>query len=271
MPELPEVETTRRSLEGYVLGRRIIEVRVRNRRLRWPIPTHLESTLCGIRVLNLRRRAKYLLIDTEVGTALLHLGMSGSLRVVEPTTPPGKHDHVDLVFDNRICVRLKDPRRFGALLWAGNDPEAHPLLGHLGVEPLGNEFSGELLHQLSRQRKLAVKNFIMDARIVVGVGNIYASESLFKARIHPQRAAGRIGVARYDRLSICIRQILSAAITAGGTTLRDYVRSSGEAGGFGTQLFVYGREGQPCPNCRTALRGRIIGQRSSFFCPKCQR
>ena len=270
MPELPAVESTRRSLERYILGRRIVEVKVRDRRLRWPVPGHLESTLRGTRLLSLRRRAKYLLFDTEVGSALVHLGMSGSLRVVDPAATPEKHDHADLIFDNEVCVRLKDPRRFGALLWAGHDPKAHPLLRHLGVEPLGNQFSGELLYRLSRKRRVAVKNFIMDARVVVGVGNIYASESLFKARIDPRRAAGRIAMSRFERLATCIRQTLSASITAGGTTLRDYVTGNGETGGFGSKLFVYGREGEPCLDCESMVKRQTIGQRSSFFCTTCQ-
>ncbi len=252
-------------------GRRVERVTIRDRRLRRPIPRSLPQALIGERIEGVRRRAKYLLLDTASGTAILHLGMSGSLRICRPAPAPETHDHVDIVFDDGRVLRYTDPRRFGLLLWTTRDPLAHPLLAPLGPEPLGEDFDGVHLHRRSRGRRAAVKNFIMDGRIVVGVGNIYASESLHRAGIHPLRAAGRVSAARYDRLADRIRDVLSEAIAAGGTTLRDFTDSDGRPGYFSHHLDVYGHAGEPCPGCGEPIRQRVIGQRASYFCIRCQR
>lgn len=271
MPELPEVETTRRALEPLLVGTEISRLEVRERRLRWPVPLDLADRLKGQVVQSLRRRAKYLLLEVKHGVVLIHLGMSGSLRVTDGQSPANPHDHLDFCLANDTRIRLRDPRRFGAVLWAGEEPFSHPLLASLGVEPLGNEFSGPYLRERANGRRVAVKNFLMNAHIVVGVGNIYASEALFVAGIHPSRAAGRISVARYERLAAAVRAVLNNALEAGGTTLRDYVHGEGERGNFGPALKVYGRTGEPCTHCATTIRQLVIGQRSSFFCPACQR
>ncbi|MET0104227.1 MAG: bifunctional DNA-formamidopyrimidine glycosylase/DNA-(apurinic or apyrimidinic site) lyase [Sedimenticola sp.] len=270
MPELPEVETTRRGIEPHILGKRITGVIIRQPRLRWPIPRTLQRTLKGETITRVERRAKYLLLVTAKGHLIMHLGMSGSLRVLPPDTPPGPHDHFDLVFED-CCLRLRDPRRFGAVLWTREDPMAHELIAHLGPEPLSDDFNGDYLHALATRRKVAVKNFIMDGKVVVGVGNIYASESLFMSGIHPQRAANRISRARYETLAKNIKAVLSAAIAQGGTTLRDFQREDGKPGYFSQELRVYGRNGEPCPNCGKPVSQRTIGQRSSYFCNHCQR
>ncbi|MBK1700288.1 bifunctional DNA-formamidopyrimidine glycosylase/DNA-(apurinic or apyrimidinic site) lyase [Thiococcus pfennigii] len=271
MPELPEVETTRRGLHPYVDGVRVARLLVRERRLRYPIPAATEAAVAGQRIRQLRRRAKYLIFELEQGALLLHLGMSGSLRIVPAEAPPGPHDHLDLCLEGGLAVRLRDPRRFGALVWTAEAPEAHPLLRHLGPEPLDPGFDGAHLHRLARGRRLAVKPFIMDARQVVGVGNIYANESLHLAGIHPGRASGRIGLARYERLAEAIRAVLTDAIAQGGTSLRDFVQEDGRPGYFRVSLHVYGRGGEPCPGCGTQLREERIGQRTSVYCPRCQR
>jgi len=270
MPELPEVETTRRGIEPLIGGQRVRDIVVRNHRLRWPVPFRWTRALPGTVIHAVDRRAKYLLIRSDTGTTLLHLGMSGSLRFVGPDTPPGKHDHVDLIFDRGV-LRFRDPRRFGSIHWTTRDPLQHRLLRDLGPEPLAGDFTGDVLWQASRGRRVAVKNFIMDSHIVVGVGNIYASESLFRARIHPKRAAGRISQARYAALVDAIRDVLSEAIEDGGTTLKDFVRERGQPGYFGQQLQVYDREGEPCRRCKTPIKTARIGQRSAFYCPACQR
>ena len=270
MPELPEVETTRRGIAPLVEGRRVSRVVVRQPRLRWPVPEELPELLARRTLQRVERRAKYLLLRFGHGTLILHLGMSGSLRVVPPRTPPEKHDHFDLVLGGR-CLRLRDPRRFGAVLWTGEDPARHPLLANLGPEPLEAAFDGAHLHRRSRGRATAVKNFIMDGRIVVGVGNIYASEALFEAGIHPARPCGRISLERYRRLADAIRRTLAHAIEQGGTTLRDFRQADGRPGYFVQALKVYGREGAPCPRCGAPVRQRVIGQRSSFYCGRCQR
>jgi len=270
MPELPEVETTLRGIAPHLEGRRISEVAVRNPSLRWPVPAEVRRAE-GQAVLNCRRRAKYLLVELENGGLMIHLGMSGSLRVCDPDDAPRKHDHVDIVTDSGRCIRFNDPRRFGALLWWDADPEAHALLRDLGPEPLSDAFSGAHLHRLSRGRKGAVKNFIMDGHVVVGVGNIYASEALFMSGIHPARAAGRVSAVRYEALAAAIRDVLAHAIRRGGTTLRDFVNSEGNPGYFAQELLVYEREGNPCLQCGAPVRRRVIGQRSSYFCPHCQR
>lgn len=269
MPELPEVETTRRGIAPHIEGRRIERVVLRRGDLRWPIPTEISRTLPGQRVDAVARRAKYLLLDTHAGTALIHLGMSGSLRVVENSVPAGKHDHFDFVLDSGRLLRFTDPRRFGCLLWQAPG-EIHPLLARLGPEPLGDDFSGNYLWQLSRGRRAAVKSFIMDGHIVVGVGNIYASEALFAAGIHPRRPAGRISRQRYATLADAIQRILLRAITRGGTTLRDFISPDGTPGYFEQELNVYGRAGQPCKNCATPIRSAMIGQRNAFWCATCQ-
>ncbi|MEJ2591991.1 MAG: bifunctional DNA-formamidopyrimidine glycosylase/DNA-(apurinic or apyrimidinic site) lyase [Candidatus Thiodiazotropha sp.] len=271
MPELPEVETTRRGVEPHVKGMRVIGVTVREPRLRWPVPADLPRLLKGRKVLAVGRRGKYLLFAFNHGTLLIHLGMSGSLRVLDAGTPAGKHDHLDLRLEGGKCLRLRDPRRFGAALWASGDAAAHPLLASLGPEPFDEAFDGSCLHREGMRRRSAVKNLIMDSHVVVGVGNIYASESLFRAGIHPQRPSNRISAVRYDLLARAIRQVLNAAIAQGGTTLRDFQREDGRPGYFAQELQVYGRTGEPCPGCGNPVNSRVIGQRSSFFCPRCQR
>jgi formamidopyrimidine-DNA glycosylase len=270
MPELPEVETTRRGIEPYLKGQRVSRVLVRERRLRWPIPEDLDVRLSGQRIQAVERRAKYLLIRAESGTLIGHLGMSGSLRLVECGLPAGRHEHVDIELESGLALRYTDPRRFGALLWS-QDPLHHELLARLGPEPLGEEFDGERLYQLSRGKQLAVKPFIMDNAVVVGVGNIYATEALFAAGIDPRRPAGSIARARYLRLGEAIKRILAQAIECGGTTLRDFVGGDGQPGYFQQELFVYGRGGEFCKTCGSTLREVKLGQRASVYCPRCQR
>ncbi len=270
MPELPEVETTRRGIEPYLKGQRVSRVLVRERRLRWPIPEDLDVRLSGQRIQAVERRAKYLLIRAESGTLIGHLGMSGSLRLVECGLPAGRHEHVDIELESGLALRYTDPRRFGALLWS-QDPLHHELLARLGPEPLGEEFDGERLYQLSRGKQLAVKPFIMDNAVVVGVGNIYATEALFAAGIDPRRPAGSIARARYLRLGEAIKRILAQAIECGGTTLRDFVGGDGKPGYFQQELFVYGRAGEFCKSCGSTLRETRLGQRASVYCPRRQR
>ncbi|MCP5149949.1 MAG: bifunctional DNA-formamidopyrimidine glycosylase/DNA-(apurinic or apyrimidinic site) lyase [Ectothiorhodospiraceae bacterium] len=271
MPELPEVETTRRGLAPRLVGRVVTAVAIRDRRLRWPVPEDLGQRLVGREVRAVGRRAKYLLIAAGDGTLLLHLGMSGSLRVVPADTAPRPHDHLDVVLDDGHLLRLHDPRRFGAALWVDGDPLHHPLLARLGPEPLEPGFDGTVLHAAALTRRAPVKCLLMDAHVVVGVGNIYASEALHLAGIHPTRPARRVGAERYARLAGAVRSVLSAAIDARGTTLRDYVDERGAAGEFSARLKVYGRAGQPCEECATPIRSRVVAQRSTFFCPRCQR
>jgi formamidopyrimidine-DNA glycosylase len=272
MPELPEVETTRRGIEPHVVGRTIRHIDVRDTRLRWPVPAQeLAAGLPGSTVMVIRRRAKYLLLETTSGCMILHLGMSGSLRVLPSNEEALKHEHVQIDFDDGNSLRLRDPRRFGALLWTTQDPTLHPLLVELGPEPLGPNFTAEYLFRRSRGRRLAIKNLVMDASVVVGVGNIYASEALFHAGIRPGRAAGRLSRAECTRLVTAIRQVLASAIEAGGTTLRDFSNSDGQPGYFRMSLAVYGRAGEGCCQCGSVIRQRRIGQRSSFYCPACQR
>jgi len=269
MPELPEVETTVRGIEPFLAGRRIRDIRVREPRLRWPVNREVEKAK-GRRVTGVTRRAKYILVHLDDGNLLIHLGMSGSIRVLEQPPEPGRHDHFDILVDDHT-IRFNDPRRFGAFLWCGGPPESHPLLSALGPEPLGEAFGAGHLHRLSRGRSLAVKNFIMDGKVVVGVGNIYASEALFMAGIHPTRPAGRISLARYGGLAEAIRDVLQRAIRHGGTTLRDFSGSSGTPGYFAQELLVYGRAGEPCLQCGADIRQKVIGQRNSFYCIRCQR
>lgn len=271
MPELPEVETTRRGIRRALRGHRVTGFVLRNHRLRWPVDRALARVLPGRRVLDVRRRAKYLLIELDGGTLIAHLGMSGSLRVVPCDTPRLKHDHYDLQLEAGQCLRFNDPRRFGSLHWVTGDPLEHPLLAGLGPEPLEKTFDGAYLARRAARRKVAVKQFLMDQRIVVGVGNIYASEALFRAGIHPRRAAGKVGEARYERLARAVRDVLGAAIRQGGTTLRDYVNADGTPGYFRQKLYVYERDGQPCRKCGTPIRKLAQGQRSTYFCPSCQK
>ena len=271
MPELPEVETTRRGLAPHLEGRRITGVVLRRPDLRWPIPDEIREQLPGRRVEAVRRRAKYLLMDTDAGdSALLHLGMSGMLRVLPADTPVGAHDHVDLALDSGRVLRFTDPRRFGSLLWQPTGTE-HELLRGLGPEPLSDAFDGDWLFARSRGRSAPVKTFLMDQKIVVGVGNIYAAESLFRAGISPLRAAGKVSQERYAALAGAVRDILAYAITRGGTTLRDFLSPDGAPGYFEQELSVYGRGGEACPSCGGPLREASIGQRASVWCPRCQR
>ncbi|QJQ94580.1 MULTISPECIES: bifunctional DNA-formamidopyrimidine glycosylase/DNA-(apurinic or apyrimidinic site) lyase [Halomonadaceae] len=275
MPELPEVETTRRGLAPHVEGREIREVVVRQRRLRTPVPEGLENALVGSRIGPLGRRAKYLLVPLsgaqgEGDTLIWHLGMSGSLRIARLGDVPKKHDHIDLVLEDGAILRYHDPRRFGFVDWLKGNVEQDPRLARLGPEPLSPAFHGSRLHALSRGRRIAVKPFLMDNAVVVGVGNIYASEALFLAGIDPRRAAGRISQERYERLAVAVREVLTAAITQGGTTLRDFVSGTGEPGYFAQRLSVYGRHGQPCQHCGGELRLVTLGQRASVFCAVCQ-
>ncbi len=270
MPELPEVETTRRGVEPYLRGERIDRVEVRDARLRWPVPADLAERLQGEPVLAVERRAKYLLLRVPRGTVIVHLGMSGSLRVITDASAPLKHDHVELTLASGVRIRFNDPRRFGCWLWT-SEPDQHPLLANLGPEPLDPVFNGPYLHRLAGHKTTPVKHFVMDNHTVVGVGNIYANEALFKAGIHPRRAAGRISRDRYILLAEAIRETLSAAILMGGTTLRDFVNSDGKPGYFAQSLQVYGRGGEACRQCAATLKEIRMSQRTTVYCPRCQR
>ena len=270
MPELPEVETTRRGLAPHVEGRVVTGVVLRRPDLRWPIPPDVAAQLPGQRVLGVRRRAKYLLLDTAPGSALLHLGMSGMLRVLPAATPVETHDHVDIALDSGRVLRFTDPRRFGCLLWqpAG---DTHELLQHLGPEPLSEAFDAQYLYQRSRGRKAPIKAFLMDQAVVVGVGNIYAAESLFRAGISPLRAAGKVSRERYAALADAVKAILAYAITRGGTTLRDFLSPDGAPGYFEQELSAYGRGGESCPRCGRPMKQALVGQRTTVWCGYCQR
>ncbi len=274
MPELPEVETTRRGIAPYITGHRIAGVVIRNPKLRWPIPADLRDTLPGLKVHHVTRRAKYLLIDCGEGTLILHLGMSGNLRLItakQSATQPEKHDHFDLLLDDGAIMRLKDPRRFGAVLWQTGDVMLHPLLINLGLEPLTAEFNEKYLYDKTRGVRVSIKSLLMNSQVVVGVGNIYANEALFRAGINPKIAAGRIGMNRYKRLVLAVKEILTRAIEAGGSSLRDFVNSDGKPGYFQQQYWVYGRTGEPCRQCGGVIKLIKQAQRSSFYCPECQR
>lgn len=271
MPELPEVETTRRGIRTALVGHHVKAFDLREPRLRWRVESTLAAEVTGQRVLDVRRRAKYLLIDLERGTLIAHLGMSGSLRVMPAAAPRLAHDHYDLVLDSGQCLRFNDPRRFGSLHWCTGDPHEHTLLASLGPEPLDDVFDANHLAGRARGRKAAVKTFLMDQRIVVGVGNIYASEALFRAGVRPRRAAGRIKREEWVRIAAAIRAVLTEAIKQGGTTLRDYVNADGTPGYFRQELFVYERSGAPCRRCATPIRHLVQGQRSTYFCPVCQK
>jgi formamidopyrimidine-DNA glycosylase len=271
MPELPEVETTRRGIAPALEGRTVAAIVVREPRLRWPIPAFLAKRMQGQTIQHVRRRAKYLLLETEQGTAMVHLGMSGSMRIVTTADAPEKHDHFDIVTTHGDIVRFNDPRRFGSLLWAGKNPAEHPLLKELGPEPLGTEFSGAYLWNSAQGRRVAIKQHIMNSKTVAGVGNIYASEALFRAGIHPKRKAGRIILPRMEKLAVEIRAVLQEAIHQGGTTLRDYRGGDGKPGYFKQKLLVYERAGEPCKNCSKPITQIVQGQRSTYYCKHCQR
>ncbi|CAB3788382.1 bifunctional DNA-formamidopyrimidine glycosylase/DNA-(apurinic or apyrimidinic site) lyase [Pararobbsia alpina] len=276
MPELPEVEVTRRGISPHITGQHIERIDVRTPALRWPIPSGLDAMLAGRRVERVERRGKYLLIEVDTGWLIVHLGMTGTLRILPRSaleTRPEKHDHVDIVFGECV-LRLRDPRRFGAVLWhprEAGDVARHPLLLPLGVEPFSPEFTTQLLFDRTRGRSMSIKQALLAGDIVVGVGNIYASECLFRAGIHPARAAGRISKARYEKLAEAIRDTLAEAITKGGSTLRDFVGSDGARGYFQLDYFVYDRAGEPCRVCGTPIRQIVQGQRSTFYCIQCQR
>jgi len=270
MPELPEVETTRRGIEPHMLEQTITKIIVRDRRLRWPVSRKLDTEAKGCRVLSVQRRSKYLLINTDNGSIIVHLGMSGSLRVLPQDTPAEKHDHIDMVLGNGLCVRFRDPRRFGSFFWTRNNPLQHKRLLDLGPEPLSSEFSSQYLFGQSRGRKQNIKAFIMNSKIVVGVGNIYACESLFLAGIHPGTITARISRARLEKLVHSIKKVLRKAIKQGGTTLKDFAQTDGKPGYFSQSLNVYGRAGLPCHSCQRPVKKITQAQRSTFYCPKCQ-
>lgn len=273
MPELPEVEVTRRGIAPALVGQAVAAVVARTRSLRYPLPPGLDGLLSARRLSAVTRRGKYLLLDFGDGHLLVHLGMSGSLRLVAPDQPPGKHDHLDLVFTGRqmLALRLRDPRRFGAVLWVDGDPRAHPLLRALGIEPLSTAFDGAWMRREFAGLRSAIKPVLMDSHRIVGIGNIYASESLFRAGIDPRRPAGGISLQRLARLAPAIRETLEAAIAAGGSSLRDFIRSDGSSGYFQQQYFVYCRSGEPCRICGRPIRELRQGQRATYYCPRCQR
>ncbi len=270
MPELPEVEVCRQGVEPHVLNQNVSEVIVRNAKMRWPItPTIAE--ICGEKVISVKRRAKYLLLETSKGTLMLHLGMSGTIRVIDKNTPVIKHDHFDLVFANGLALRLNDPRRFGSVLWITEDINEHPLIKKLGPEPLSSDFTDDYLYEMSRSKTSPIKTFLMNNHVVVGVGNIYANESLFKAGIDPKKLAGKISKKRYFELTKHIKQTLAHAIEQGGTTLKDFTQADGKPGYFAQELLVYGRGGKPCFICKEALKEIKQAGRATVFCPKCQK
>jgi formamidopyrimidine-DNA glycosylase len=275
MPELPEVETSRRGIEPHILGKTIKDVIIRQHRLRWPIPKKLPEHILNLKLKQVSRRGKYLLLDfgkkNKPNTVIIHLGMSGSLRICPDSTPAEKHDHIDFVFSNKKILRLRDPRKFGCVLWSNKDIEQHKLLIKLGPEPLDDTFSAEYLYKASRKRNCSIKSFIMNSHIVVGVGNIYASESLFLAGINPKRKAGSLSRVRAERLVEAIKQILAEAIKQGGTTLRDFTREDGQPGYFAQKLFVYGKAGEPCAECGKPVKQITQQQRSTFYCTSCQK
>jgi formamidopyrimidine-DNA glycosylase len=270
MPELPEVETTRRGISPYLIGQTVQTMVIRQPRLRWPIPADLPEKLARQTILSVERRGKYILVGTSRGTLIVHLGMSGSLRILTPDSPLRKHDHLDIVLASGTCLRFHDPRRFGCVVWTEDDPLTHSLLAELGPEPLSEHFDALYLHGKAQGRTAAVKSFVMDSRIVVGVGNIYANEALFRAGIDPRRHAGRIALLRYEKLVASIRAVLLEAIEQGGTTLRDFVNENGNPGYFQQTLQIYGQTGVPCRRCGAPIRTQRLGQRSTYWCPNCQ-
>ena len=270
MPELPEVETTLRGILPHLKQQSISKVVVRHRQLRWPIPADLPQVLLNNRIENIERRAKYLLLKTNSGTLIIHLGMSGHLRLLDSEVPPKKHDHVDIVFHNKKTLRFNDPRRFGAILWTEEDPHQHALLKNLGVEALATNFTGKYLFSRTKGKKIAIKSFLMDNKIVTGIGNIYATEALFASGIHPAAPAHSISVERLNNLVKSSKHILRLAIKRGGTTLKDFMKSDGKPGYFSNQLKAYGRAGQPCIHCNSILQAMLIGQRNTVYCKHCQ-
>lgn len=270
MPELPEVETTLRGIAPHISGQEMTQIVIRNRRLRWPISKQIEKTLVGQTLTNLTRRGKYIVMQCGKGSLLLHLGMSGRLRILLEEREPQKHDHVDIHFANGRILRFTDPRRFGALLYTDEPPNQHTLLASLGPEPLTDAFNTDYLINKAKSRKSAIKNFIMDGKVVVGVGNIYAAEALFRAGIHPEQAANQVPRAKMQKLVTAIKSILKNAIEKGGTTLKDFSRSDGSPGYFSIELKVYGKAGEPCPKCKRKLCGIKLGQRSTVYCTQCQ-
>jgi formamidopyrimidine-DNA glycosylase len=271
MPELPEVETTRRGIEPHTVGRRIVALQLHEPRLRWRVDSAIPDRIRGRRILHAKRRAKYLLLETEVGTLLLHLGMSGNLRVLPATTPRLTHDHFDLLLDSGNTLRFNDPRRFGSLHYTAGDPNEHPLLADLAPEPFDPQFNTDYLWCITRKRRVAIKQLLMNSKLVVGVGNIYANEALFRAKVRPRRRASSLSREEVARLTRAIKAILAMAIRVGGTTLRDYVGADGNPGYFKQKLFVYERAGEPCRVCKTPLRQLTQGQRSTYYCPTCQK
>jgi formamidopyrimidine-DNA glycosylase len=271
VPELPEVETTRRGIEPHVVGRRIARLLVHDRRLRWPVDLKLVAAVAGSSIRRAGRRAKYLLLETEAGTLILHLGMSGSLRVLPVATPRVAHDHVDIELDSGQTLRFNDPRRFGSLLFTTEDPAHHPLLKGLAPEPLEDGFGGEYLWKITRRRAVAIKQLVMNSRLVVGVGNIYASEALFRARVRPRRQARSLSRAECTKLARAIKSTLAMAVKVGGTTLRDYVGADGSPGYFRQKLYVYERAGKPCRVCRKPIKQFTQGGRSTYWCANCQK
>jgi len=271
MPELPEVETTRCGITPHIKGKKISQVTIRHYTLRWPIPNDLASTLSGQTVHTIKRRAKYLLFQCDSGSLIIHLGMSGHLQIVSESDSIAKHSHLDIQLEDDVILRFTDPRRFGAVLWTSEAIEDHPLLNHLGPEPLSNDFSADYLYKITRQRRTTIKTFIMNGQHVVGVGNIYANEALFLAGIHPKKLAEKISKAKADNLVKVIKEVLTKAIEAGGTTLKDFKKSDGKPGYFAQQLHVYGREGEACTQCGTSIKHYKEAQRATYFCPKCQK
>jgi len=272
MPELPEVETTCNGIRPHIIDKTITDVIIRQNQLRWPITDNLRELLLGQSIESVKRRAKYCLLKTnQTETVIIHLGMSGSLRITDTETPAEKHDHVDFIFNDKTVLRFNDTRRFGAILATSETIEQHKLISSLGPEPLSDQFTGNHLYQLSKNRKATVKSFIMDGHNVVGVGNIYASESLFMAGILPTRAAGKISLKRYQKLAECIKLVLQQAINQGGTTLRDFVNEQGKPGYFQQSLAVYGRKDEECIQCAAPIQQLKIAQRASYFCSVCQK
>ena len=270
MPELPEVETIRRGIEPHIRGRTIERVVVRDRRLRWPIPRNFARSLEGKTIRDVARRGKYLLLELDDGSVILHMGMTGRLSVLDRGAPVKKHDHLDLELSGGLTLRFHDPRRFGAALWWPASQTTHALIKDMGPEPFSDGFDADYLFRLSRGRSAPVKNFLMDGHVVVGVGNIYAVEALFRAGIRPMRPAGRVTRAQYADLVSAVRGVLGDAIRAGGTTFRDFRNSEGQPGYFAQNLFVYDRAGEPCRRCATPIRRVVTGARSTFYCPRCQ-
>ena len=270
MPELPEVETTCRGISPYIISKKATKVTIRNSKLRWPVSGDVKNVILGSTICSVARRGKYILINFEHGCLIIHLGMSGSLRIVPLHKPPEKHDHIDIILDSNIVLRYRDPRRFGSIHWTADDPNNHELIAELGIEPLARQFNADYLYNISRNRKRAIKTFIMDSKIVVGIGNIYANEVLFLSGIHPTKLAGKISHQKYELLCMSIKKVLRKAIKKGGSTLRDFVNSDGKPGYFQQSLNVYGRREEPCRICQRPIRAIFLNQRAAFYCSNCQ-